>query len=138
MSDGIKPEILSPELPRKLYIVLGSSMGMHIPQTMVSLNALELENYRKFNTVVLEIGDAHPDLAEGIEWSVTGIRRKDLADLPDHPCKKRGAHAAHPGIQSNSGTGGGFSATGGQTGRFSSHGHGAGPESGPADTSSGS
>ena len=82
-------EIIRPPGPRKLYLIPGETMGMHIPQTLVSLNEQEFEEYKKSNTVIIELGDAHPDLVPGVEWEVTGIRRLDIANLPGHPLRKK-------------------------------------------------
>ena len=74
---------------RKLYLIPDKTMGMHIPQTLVALDEKELEEYKRLYTLVVEIGDAHPDLAHGVEWKVFGIRRLDIADLPGNPMRKK-------------------------------------------------
>jgi hypothetical protein len=81
-------EILEPHGPRKLYLIPGKMMGTHLPQTLVALDEEELEEYKLFYTLIIEIGDAHPDLARGIEWECYGIRRTDITSLPGHPLRK--------------------------------------------------
>jgi hypothetical protein len=89
----LQGEIIRPPGPRKLYLIPGKTMGMHIPQTLVALDENELEEHKRFYSLIIEIGDAHPDLAHGIEWEVYGIRGIDIWDLPGNPPrKKKGEH----------------------------------------------
>jgi hypothetical protein len=83
-------ELIEPSGPKKLYLIPGKVMGMHVPMTLVSLDSRDLEKYRRLHSMVLEIGDAHPDLPEGIEWEVRGIRRVDVVNLPGSVTAKKG------------------------------------------------
>lgn len=88
----LESEMVGPHSPRKLYLIPGKTMGMHVPQTLVALNEKELEEHKRIFTLVIEIGTAHPDLAIGIEWEVLGIRRLDIAGLPGNPIRRKGEH----------------------------------------------
>lgn len=91
-------EVIRPVGHRKLYLIPGKTCGTHIPQTLVALDERQLEDYKEIYTIVVEIGDAHPDLAEGIEWEVYGIRRIDTANLPGYPMRKRSDDAVDTGV----------------------------------------
>jgi hypothetical protein len=95
----LEGEIIIPPGPRKLYLIPGKMMGMHLPQTLVSLTEKELEECKRIYALVIEIGDAHPDLALGIEWEVYGIRRIDIAELPGNPMRRKGENEMDSGIQ---------------------------------------
>lgn len=82
-------EIIRPPGSRKLYLIPGEIMGMKVPQTLVALDEREFEEYKKSHPLIVELGTAHPDLAVGIEWEVTGIRRLDIVNLPGHPLRKK-------------------------------------------------
>jgi hypothetical protein len=87
---GGETEIIRPVGSRKLYLIPGKVLGMHLPQTLVALDEEGLEEYKQFYTLIIEIGDAHPDLAPGIEWEVYNIRRIDITELPGNPTRKKG------------------------------------------------
>lgn len=90
-------EVIRPPGPRKLYLIPGKTMGMQVPQTLVALDENELEEYKKFYALIIEIGTAHADLASGIEWEVYGVRRIDIANLPGNLLmRKRGENETNP------------------------------------------
>ena len=88
----LKGDFVMPSGLRKLYLVPGEELGLQIPQTMVALDEEELEEYKQIHPVVIEVGDAHPGLAKGIEWEVRHIRRLDLVNLPGYLPKENGGH----------------------------------------------
>ena len=95
----ISGEMVGPVGPRKLYLIPGKIMGTHLPQTLVALDERELEEYRQVYTLIIELGTAHPDLAEGVEWEVYNIRRRDIANLPRNPLGKKGTDEVDSGLQ---------------------------------------
>jgi hypothetical protein len=102
MSGPFKVEVVEQIPLRKFYLALGNVLGTRVPQTLLVLTEEEAEIYRR-EACLIEIGEAHSDLALGIVWEVTGIRRADIADLPDYPCKKRDSHEVDSGLRSGQG-----------------------------------
>ena len=91
-------EMVEPSGLKKLYLIPGELLGMHIPQRLVALNERELEEYKQLHKVIIELGTAHPDLAAGVEWDVTGIRRLDIAKLPGHPMREKDDNEINDGV----------------------------------------